>query len=346
MQKLKPISTHRERSPSIVNSISRDLQKPPSVSEGVRLPGFGVALNYLPPRRKRFPILMGEGNKDWKARTLLIREICMLRFIEDITNKSDWWLKVRDPKISARWKEEVQGLNWAEYRRHGDFTENMAEMCIQELRKKATLYEETDLIPVMDYSACVIKSDKVISDDLFQRLKTGVKSLEDIPEIDKDWHPGSDSKVLDLVHPSLFPLVYGRSCIMPHERIGLSECLDFCGRGVIIPEPDESDTGIKSLSIMFQWLPCDVAISDNGQVRIESYINNLHPEVHSDLYPVIGGFIQKSLPAWDLIYRWIRENPVQRLTAGRVGRPFPPPDVVPKNEEGSGSQEISGSSYG
>lgn len=76
---------------------------------------------------------MGEGNKDWKARTLLIREICMLRFIEDITNKSDWWLKVRDPKISARWKEEVQGLNWAEYRRHGDFTENMAEMVSNQL---------------------------------------------------------------------------------------------------------------------------------------------------------------------------------------------------------------------
>ncbi|KAJ3543275.1 hypothetical protein NM208_g3655 [Fusarium decemcellulare] len=293
---------------------------------------------------------MGEGNKDWKARTLLIREICMLKFIEDITNKSDWWLKVRNPNISERWKEEVQGLNWAEYRRHGDFTVNMAEMCIQELRKKATLYEETDLVPVMDYSACVIKSDKVISDDVLQRLKAGVKSLEDIPDIDKDWHPGSDSKVLDLVHPSLFPLVYGRSSIMPHERIGLGECLDFCGRGVVIPEPDESDTGIsrtfdwqgapiESLSIMFQWLPCDVAISNNGQARIESYINNLHPEEHSDLYPVIEEFIQKSLPAWDLIYRWVRKHHVQRLTAGRVGRPFPTPDVVPKNEDLDSGEE-------
>lgn len=71
---------------------------------------------------------MGEGNKDWKARTLILREVCMLKFMEDITNKAEWWRKVRDPEIATKWKEEALGFNWSEYRRHGDFTKNMAEM--------------------------------------------------------------------------------------------------------------------------------------------------------------------------------------------------------------------------
>ncbi|KAK8932291.1 hypothetical protein VCV18_000825 [Metarhizium anisopliae] len=314
----------------------------PTPSQAIRLPGYGLPLNYLPPRKERFPVLMGDRNKDWKATTLLIREVCMLKFMEDITNKPEWWRKVCDPNIAARWKQEVLSLNWAEYRKHGDFTKNMAEMCIQELRKKAALYEETSLIPVMDHSTCVIKSDKLVSEDLTERLKTAVKSLEDVADSDKDWHPGSDSKVLDLVHPSLFPLLYGRSRIMRHQRIGLDECLNFCGRGFLLEKPgDDSESQLEAtidwrgapievVSPRFQWLPCDVAIDEDGRATIESYINNLHPKDHAALYPVIGEFIQKSLPAWDLIYRWVKRFPVQRLTARKVGRGVSRPDVVPE----------------
>ncbi|EFY87261.1 hypothetical protein MAC_06709 [Metarhizium acridum CQMa 102] len=273
----------------------------PTPSEAIQLPGYGLPLNYLPPQRDRFPVLMGDHNKDWKATTLLIRQ-------------PEWWRKVRDPNIAARWKQEVLGLNWAEYRKHGDFTyKNMAEMCIRELCKKAALYEETSLIPVMDHSTCVAKSDKLVSDDLTERLKTAVRSLEHVADSDKDWHPESDGKVLDLVHPSLFPLLYGRSRIMRQ----LEATIDWRGAPIEVVSP------------RFQWLPCDVVIDENGRATIESYINNLHPKDHAGLYSVIEQFIQKSLPAWDLIYRWVKRFPVQRLTARKVGRGVSRPDVVP-----------------
>ncbi|KAK1523930.1 uncharacterized protein CCOS01_09017 [Colletotrichum costaricense] len=306
----------------------------------IRLPGYGLPLNYLPDKRDRFPVLMEDTNKSWKASTLLIREVCMLKFMEDITNKPEWWRKVRDPVISAKWKKEVQTLDWAAYRSHGDFTKNMAEACMQELRKKAALYEETGLIPALDYSTCVIKSDKLLPSSLVDRLKVAVKSLEDIPDVAKDWHPGSDGKVLDLVHPSLFPLLYGRSRIM-HQRITLDNCLEIGGPGFLIPKPDESDVGegrtfdwqgapIELVSTKFQWLPSDVAINEDGRTTIESYVNNLHPREHSDLYPLIEELIQKSLPAWDIIYRWVRKFPVQRLRARKVGKRVAIPDAVPE----------------
>lgn len=205
------------------------------------------------------------------------------------------------------------------------------------------MYEETSLIPVMDHSICVVKSDKLVPDDLAESLKMAVKSLEKVEDCDKDWHPGSDGKVLDLVHPSLFPLLYGRSRIMQHQRIGLNECLNFCGRGFLVPKPVDSESQLEMtfdwrgmpvelVSPRFQWLPCDVAIDENGQATIESYINNLHPKDHAALYPIIEKFIQKSLPAWDLIHRWVKRYPVQRLTARKVGRRVPLPDAVPEEE--------------
>ncbi len=36
-----------------------------------------------------------------------------------------------------------------------------------------------------------------------QALVRGVAILESVPDEEKDWHPGSEHQVLDLVHPSL-----------------------------------------------------------------------------------------------------------------------------------------------
>jgi hypothetical protein len=87
--------------------------------------------------------------------------------------------------------------------------------CINEICAKAVLYQETGIIPVLDAGSCVLKSDTAITSDLKDELKRAVIILEDVPDHQKDWHPDSDGKVLDLVHPSLFPLIYKPSRILP-----------------------------------------------------------------------------------------------------------------------------------
>jgi hypothetical protein len=109
--------------------------------------------------------------------------------------------------------------------------------CIDEIRAKAVLYQETGIIPVLDAGSCVLKFDIAIASDLKEELKRAVSILEDVPEHQKDWYPGSDDKVLDLVHPSLFPLIYTRSRILPHSTIGLDHCIDSIGKGEIISDP-------------------------------------------------------------------------------------------------------------
>lgn len=47
--------------------------------------------------------------------------------IEEITNKSDWWVKVHDAEIAARWKAEALEMNWAAFLKYADFTPAMAD---------------------------------------------------------------------------------------------------------------------------------------------------------------------------------------------------------------------------
>jgi hypothetical protein len=52
----------------------------------------------------------------------------MLKLVEELTNKPDWWTKVRNPEITQRWKEEALRDNpWANYVNHADFTPAMAD---------------------------------------------------------------------------------------------------------------------------------------------------------------------------------------------------------------------------
>lgn len=184
----------------------------------------------------------------------------------------------------------------------------------------------------------MIKSDKLVPEDLCSALRSAVSVLENVPDAEKDWHPGTCHKVLNLVHPSMWPFVYGRTPVLLDKRIGLSDALDHCGMGTVLPQPLPIETSgpgdrmgddrqeVPSLSNRFQWLPCDVTL-DGSSAKIDSYINNLHPVDHAQLYPIIERFIEKALPAWDVIYRWPTEFETQRITTTNARATCTVPDI-------------------
>ena len=188
---------------------------------------------------------------------------------------------------------------------------------------------ETDSIETLDG---VFKSDTVIPEELRLSLIEAVKPLEDVPEDQKDWHPGSSRKVLDLVHPSLYPLVYGQTCILPRSTINLEQWQRHFGVGQEL-QPDQDISGRREWSTRFQWLPCDVDIS-NGDAKIISYINNLHPNKHRKLYSIIERIISKSLPLWEkTLYRL--GDPLEPrivLKGTGYGEASKPEPVIPKHD--------------
>ena len=155
----------------------------------------------------------------------------------------------------------------------------------------------------------------IVPAELADSLRECVRVLEDVPEHAKDWHPGSDEKVLDLVHPSLFPLIYGRSKALSSGTVPLEGCGRFIGTGDTVDNLDESDkvhqielSWEDSISLKawgsFQWLPSNIHFSEDGSCQIASYINNLAPTKHKDLYGVLTQFVAASIPLWNECLSW------------------------------------------
>ncbi|KDR70062.1 hypothetical protein GALMADRAFT_255445 [Galerina marginata CBS 339.88] len=236
----------------------------------------------------------------------------MLQLMNNITDKPDWNIKINDLKIAQKWKDEALSSGH-------DITTKMVDWCIDELRYRATLIPAppTNPPPVFVYNGDVVKSDTAVSPELKQELQDAVEKFEaKFPARLKDWHPNSDEKVWDLVHPSLFPLIYGHTRVLVNgETTTLEDCIMRSGEGETAPIPPKEET-VESgssatfysldtnhwqhpFSAKFQWLPSEVDIS-RDEAKITSYINNLHPWEERPLYGLIEKVISASIPLWDL----------------------------------------------
>ncbi|WP_328550277.1 DUF4246 domain-containing protein [Streptomyces sp. NBC_00366] len=189
-----------------------------------------------------------------------LRELQMMQCSAHIRAKPGWFDKMNDADIVARWTQEAvaQGL-----------TEAQVRYVLAELLHYAALRDERTGVEVSAVDG-VWQSDTLGDDKLRSRLREAVQVLEEVPEAERDWHPGSDGQVLDLVHPSLYCLV--REVSGAHERAW----------------QNPTDRYSKyEFSEKFQWLPTDVDISDDGDATFRSYVNNVHPETHRELASVL-----------------------------------------------------------
>ena len=213
--------------------------------------------------------------------------------MDAITDKPDWNLKIFDHAIVSKWHDEAVAAKTL-------ISEASWMWCMAELCDKAPLLEDSGRIVTLDTGSRACKSDTVISEQLRQELLAGVKPLLDVKDSKKDWHPGSDGKALNLVHPSLFPLVYGESRALDlGGRVNLDSIFGTVGKPNVVAHATNGAPSTHSEK--FQWLPCDVAfVGKKGtDVRITSYINNLHPQKHASLYHTIEKFISLAIPFWN-----------------------------------------------
>jgi len=306
-------------------------------SNRIELPGFGLPVNFMPekedaPRgldssRKlnggeivRFPSAI----LDWAPPAFSVRERNMLAFMDRITDKPEWRRKVFDETILQKWKSECLA------REDWDFSEKMFSFCVAELQEKAKENEEDGIATTLNVPATIAKSDTIVPEDLKEALRAAVQPLENVPDKAKDWHPNSNEQVLDLVHPSLFPVIYGRTKILPdsNAKVDLRTAIFFTGKGETIDEPSDEEVVVVDSQLgtsgygeanlfwskRFQWLPCEVSFSESEPgVKIDSYINNLHPVHQEHLYPVIERYIAKAIPLWNVVLRNVNSSDLPRI---------------------------------
>ncbi|MFF7250950.1 DUF4246 domain-containing protein [Embleya sp. NPDC008237] len=221
-----------------------------------------------------------------------LRELQMMQCSAHIRAKPGWFDKMNDADIVGRWTQEAlaQGL-----------TEAQVRYVLAELAHYAALREERTGVEVSAVDG-VWQSDTLIDDKLRSRLREAVRVLEQVPEAEQDWHPGSDNQVLDLVHPSLFCLV--REVSGGPERAWRNP----------------TDRWSKyEVSEKFQWLPTDVDVSDDGDVVFRSYVNNVHPEAHRELASVLPDLFARMRPLLENVLTDLRHPRPLRIEADPYG---------------------------
>ncbi|KAJ1641610.1 hypothetical protein LPJ64_006432, partial [Coemansia asiatica] len=134
-----------------------------------------------------------------------------------------------------------------------------------------------------------------------------------------------------IVDPTLYSLVYKSTPILSKPITCPMEALNPCSFGTVpgsidawkqairnlnasVAEKDKgndselSETAINSFVPFNEeylglvdpeerhWLPTDIYVNEDGSVDFKSYINNIHPEEHADMYKAISKILSKTVP--------------------------------------------------
>eukprot|EP00029_Vermamoeba_vermiformis_P014744 TRINITY_DN9858_c0_g1_i1.p1 TRINITY_DN9858_c0_g1~~TRINITY_DN9858_c0_g1_i1.p1 ORF type:complete len:592 (-),score=160.43 TRINITY_DN9858_c0_g1_i1:66-1841(-) len=274
------------------------------------------------PLDKRFPTVFDlEGEYESGAMPKTLVELKLMQLSACIREKRGWVEKLMKPEIKKKWIAEMktQGA-----------TDEEIKYVFDELEQHFINLVEGVVVPSPVDG--VYQADDLIPNEICEALLNGVAVLENVDDSKKDWHPNSNDQVLDLVHPSLFPYISGVSRVTDGKPLPWKE---FLGAGEVKGEPEFDDShlppcqyGAKCYrrepkhfqqfshpasvarpkpaskflpgkSETYQWLPSEFKIAEDGKVKIDSYINNLHPHVHSDLYKTLEQIFERFVPLYN-----------------------------------------------
>ncbi|EIW52510.1 uncharacterized protein TRAVEDRAFT_134541 [Trametes versicolor FP-101664 SS1] len=199
-------------------------------------------------------------------------ELRMRRFAGLIRAKPEWWKKVQDAALVVKWRAEMK--QWP----RDPITDAQLDYIFDQLKYEARLDTTAQGIfaTMVPY---VYESRSLIPAEAKSALLSLVSVLEDVPKSKQDWHPGSDKQVLDLVHPSLYPLRIGHSYVREKSA----------STGEIL--------GVHH----YQWLPTDFELSETGVATALGYINNLHPGQHRAGYAALSSILSRFVPLFEAV---------------------------------------------
>ncbi|KAH7337288.1 hypothetical protein B0J17DRAFT_629848 [Rhizoctonia solani] len=246
----------------------------PSVEN--KLENDATILGYDKPLPTAFGFNEGRGSlyeeedPDERPPVKPLVELEMTQLSAELRRKPSWWTKRRDETILSKWREEALAQAKLMKESHIDYV-------LEELAGYANYCHDK-----------IWQSDTLIPTVLKEQLVCGVAKLED---------------VLDLVHPSLYPIVYGRTLSYPED----SDDRSPTELQLRLKSPEEKDSRLSKsgdyyISKRFQWLPIDFEVSEDGaSVRSLSHVNNLDPVKHQALCKAIEGLIAAYIPLFERV---------------------------------------------
>ncbi|KAJ5301242.1 hypothetical protein N7508_006105 [Penicillium antarcticum] len=266
-------------------------------STPLKVPGFhGLPVNVLLAQDE-----FATGTNEWHAAILTAKELAMLKLINAITDRPGWHRDIFDQRVVTQWREDAAVSSSL-------INDKTWDWCLKELQDKAQEYDRDGQSVVFNTHSGVCKSDTAISSVLKSQLSNSADLLSHRAVRDK-----SAPAVINLVEPSLYPLVFGRTKVISSgQSCGMDEhsWLSRSEEGPVVSEtPQVAKDALKwpwgkskhIWSSKFQWLPCEVEFtgpSGSTDVQISSYINNIHP-TNREMYSAVESVISASIKQWN-----------------------------------------------
>ncbi|KAG8894393.1 hypothetical protein FRC01_013000, partial [Tulasnella sp. 417] len=145
------------------------------------------------------------STEDDSTRAVALVDLRMGELSYALRSKPEWWKKYKKRHIRIKWEKEaleheIQGAR---------LTKAEVKYVLDELQGYENMRDDATGIQG------IYEADGLVPEELRTRLINAVKALENVPDHKKDWHPRSNNQVLDLVHPSLYCIVYDRTLAFP-----------------------------------------------------------------------------------------------------------------------------------
>ncbi|KAJ1881284.1 hypothetical protein H4R99_001907 [Coemansia sp. RSA 1722] len=278
-------------------------------------------------KRKIFEPLYYACEATWKTTT----EIVMIQASAKIRSKPEWEDELDNETIREQWIAEMKSKD--------ELNDKQAAYVIAELFYYAKLQAaarscgsdaKLSLVNMLWYM------DIPENSDLAQEFNASLsKMLEKLPKDQYCRPPKNKYDVFEqIVDPSLYSLVYESTPILPKPMISPQEALHLpsfgaipgsidgwrqavCNLNASMTEKGKGDDSEKTTTpatnfVPFNekyleltdptarhWLPTDIYVNQDGSVDFRSYINNIHPEEHADMYVSISKIISKAIPLFE-----------------------------------------------
>ncbi|KAJ8325897.1 hypothetical protein O5D80_005543 [Batrachochytrium dendrobatidis] len=235
------------------------------------------------------------GYKHEEVRTLV--EMRYVRYLQSILCKPMWWIDITNQHIVEQWKADslVQNILPSTF----NLALEQLEVFVKQLVCSGSDGLGT-IVPGPVEQTYIL--DNGIPDNVYTRLMTNVSDIE------HGSNHNTGQMVHNLIDASMYSVVYGQTMIAPLDIRLKYTTMVPCN--ILLSTRLVSDTPIidgdfEFISFKFQCPPSEFRVEQDGSVTINSYINNLNPIWHRDMYKCIAKIFKCFVPMFESLFRTI-----------------------------------------
>ncbi|KAK5666805.1 hypothetical protein QVD99_006443 [Batrachochytrium dendrobatidis] len=228
-----------------------------------------------------------------QVRTLV--EMRYIQYLQSILCKPMWWIDITNQHIVEQWRADSLDQNIL------PSTFNLALEQLGVFVKQLVCSGSDGLGTIVPGPVeLTYILDNGIPDNVYTRLMTNVSDIE------HGSNHNTGQMVHNLIDASMYSVVYGQTMIAPlNIRLKYTTMVPC---DILLSTRLVSDTPIiegdsKFISCKFQCLPSEFRVEQDGSVTINSYINNLNPIWHRDMYKCIAKIFKCFIPMFESLFR-------------------------------------------